>query len=468
MEAIPSAVVLVEASNRRAAYANRRAVELYGADCPGLDLSIESAENRVLRLDGVAIPIEDMPAMRSLTYGEQVRNKEMLIRKSGGQLMPVSVSSAPLLDAEGRIAAAIITFEDISERMNAQAALRESEERFGAAFRASPAAMSISRARDGRIIDVNDSFTALYGFSREEAIGKCGFDLKIQPEPAERAEIIRYLQRHGPLTGYEATFTKKTGEPVSVLCWLALIKLGDEPHVLGQAIDITERKKAEQVKDDFIGMVSHELKTPLTVVMGALDVALTEVISEEEKNSLMKDAAWGADKMADVVDNLLELSRWQSDRLRLDQAPLDLGQVVNSLMGRLSAKSPQHRIVANIAHGLPAVRADRMRIQRIFDNIVDNAIKYSPSGGEILVSVEKEDDNILVGVRDRGIGISKADAEKLFRPFAKLESPVAGSAIQGIGLGLVVCRRLVEAHGGRIWVDSRPGKGSTFYFTLPL
>jgi signal transduction histidine kinase len=109
-----------------------------------------------------------------------------------------------------------------------------------------------------------------------------------------------------------------------------------------------------------------------------------------------------------------------------------------------------------------------MRIERILDNLIDNAIKYSPDGGEVKVSARRDGDSVLISVSDQGIGISAANLKKLFQPFSRLETLVAGTAIQGVGLGLVVCRRLVEAHGGRIWVESELGKGSTLYFTLPL
>jgi signal transduction histidine kinase len=232
-------------------------------------------------------------------------------------------------------------------------------------------------------------------------------------------------------------------------------------------MDISERKNAEQLKDEFIGMVSHELKTPLTIVTGALNTAVTPGVSPEQQRELLEDAAWGAETMADIVDNLLELSRWQSKRLVLQPAPVDIRRVLRRMVEQSMKKSARHRIVADVDAALPVVRADLTRVERIVDNLIDNAIKYSPGGGKVTVSARQNGGEILVSVRDEGIGISATDAEKLFRPFQRLES-VVGTAIQGVGLGLVVCRRLVEAHGGSIWVESEPGKGSTFRFTLPV
>jgi two-component system sensor histidine kinase KdpD len=213
-------------------------------------------------------------------------------------------------------------------------------------------------------------------------------------------------------------------------------------------------------------MVSHELKTPLTVVTGAIDAAQIDGITREEARGLLQDAAWGAHAMADIVDNLLELSRWQSKRLILQASTIDVGQVITGVVARSRQKSAKHRILMDVPPELECISADELRVERVLDNLVDNAIKYSPEGGEVRVSARKEPGHIIIGVSDQGIGISASDAGKLFEPFSRLET-LPGSAVQGVGLGLVVCRRLVEAHGGRIWLESERGKGTTFYFTLP-
>lgn len=115
--------------------------------------------------------------------------------------------------------------------------------------------------------------------------------------------------------------------------------------------------------------------------------------------------------------------------------------------------------------GLAAVPADRLRVERVLYNLIDNAIKYSPRGGDVVVFARQEDGHLVIGVKDSGMGISAEDQARLFAPFERLGT---AGAISGIGLGLNVCRRLTEAHGGRIWVESQPGEGSTFLFTLPL
>jgi PAS domain S-box-containing protein len=231
--------------------------------------------------------------------------------------------------------------------------------------------------------------------------------------------------------------------------------------------DVTEHRRAEQVKDEFIGMVSHELKTPLTVITGAISVAMSDGVPPEDQMMLLKDAAFGAEAMADIIDNLLELSRWQANRINLRVEPLSVAEIISNVTAQASKRSDKHRVVADIPPGLSLIRADRVRIARILENLVDNAIKYSPDGGDVSVSARRQADDVVFSVSDRGIGITLADQAKLFQAFQRLDTD-ASMAIKGVGLGLVVCRRLVEAHGGRIWVESEPGKGSTFSFALPV
>ena len=232
------------------------------------------------------------------------------------------------------------------------------------------------------------------------------------------------------------------------------------------SLDISERKQAEGIKDEFIGMVSHELKTPLTVIVGALSTISGGGITESEVRQLYQDAVFEADELASMVDNLLELSRQQASRLVLQTEPVDIRGCSRSVARKLENKAAQHRLVIDVPEDLPRLRADRVRVERILYNLVDNAVKYSPHGGEVRVAARRHDGDLLVTVADHGNGIPTGDIPRLFESFERLAAAETG--IQGTGLGLKVCRILVEAHGGRIWVESQAGQGSTFSFTLPI
>jgi len=262
----------------------------------------------------------------------------------------------------------------------------------------------------------------------------------------------------------------KTGEEKYVHLSLSLIRdnNGNLAMMCGYGIDITERKKLEQLKDDFIGMVSHEFGNPLTVIMGCLNTVLDEVaiLSEQERNHLLRNAAKEADNLSHLLGNLLELSRAQAERLLLHTEPIKTDIVARYVIERITEQYPTYKLLLDFPEGLPPVDADPLRVERILYNLLDNACKYSPNGSEVRVFAKPGEDNLIIGVSDEGAGIATSDHEKIFGAFERLEPTAAGRA-KGTGIGLLVCQRLVEAHGGRIWVESVPGNGSTFLFTLP-
>jgi signal transduction histidine kinase len=233
---------------------------------------------------------------------------------------------------------------------------------------------------------------------------------------------------------------------------------------IAQGQDITERKKAEQLKDEFIGLVSHELRTPMTVITGSLRTAVSKGISAEDKETLVQNAIEGADLLSAILENLLELTRYQAGRIQIHREEVSISDVAQSVIQRLKTRSEGHRFLADFPEGLPPVEADPVRVERILYNLLENAIKYSPPKSVIKVFARENNGQVTVGVADKGVGILPEDQGRLFELFERLGN---SSQSQGLGLGLVVCKRLVEAQGGQIRVESEPGKGSTFYFTLP-
>ena len=233
--------------------------------------------------------------------------------------------------------------------------------------------------------------------------------------------------------------------------------------------DVAERKKVEELKDEFIGLVSHELRSPLTVIIGAVNTALDEFhhLSRQELYQLLQDASAEAESLSHLLGNLLELSRAQANRLFLHVEPISIEKTVQKVVTKMRhLSSPAHQLVIDIPKRLPPVQADELRLERILYNLLENSIKFSPQGGVIKVFARRENDQLTVGINDQGIGISLKDQSQLFKPFHQVGEAKNGAS-DGAGLGLLVCRRLVEAHGGRIWVESKPHQGSTFSFTLP-
>ena len=227
-------------------------------------------------------------------------------------------------------------------------------------------------------------------------------------------------------------------------------------------------RKMDKLKDEFLGLLSHEMRTPLTTMLGSLAVLRGdyESLTQEDSFQLIDDAYHEAESLCNIVDNLLQLSRIQAGRLNLFRERISISDIVDEVVARMGQSVTNHRLVTDIVPGLPQVLADPVRVQIVLRNLLDNAIKYSPRGGDVAIFATQEAQELVIGVRDQGTGISPGDMERLFRPFERLG--VSSAEIKGTGLGLIVCLRLIEAHGGRIWVDSELGKGSTFYFTLPV
>jgi len=230
--------------------------------------------------------------------------------------------------------------------------------------------------------------------------------------------------------------------------------------------EIIEREKTEQMKDEFIGLVSHELRTPLTVITGSLRSTQSPGISSDDTRELIQNAVGGADELAQILENMLELSRHQADRLLLHMESIDLIDIAKVVIKKMKDQDSKQMFIIDIPDYLPSVKADTNRVERILNNLLENATKYSPQESEIKISCRKEGNFVITGVIDQGKGISPKDQEELFELFQQLEG--SQQTTRGVGLGLVVCKRLVEAQGGWIKVDSDVGSGSVFSFALPI
>jgi PAS domain S-box-containing protein len=391
--------------------------------------------------------------------------KELTLRRKDGQEIPVAVSLSAGISYGAQVK--VFVARDIADRRQAEEALKRSEEKYRGLFDNMTEAFAFWKIMlddKGKpcnyiILEINDACEKLVGVPKEKLIGKSVFEIYPDADPQwmERFGIVALTNESAHLE-YHSQFLDK---------WLELHAFSlHEGYFATVLTDITERKKAEQLKDDFIGMVSHELRTPLAVVTGALYTSLNKELPVEEKQQLLHDAVWGTEMLGQILDNLLELSRAQANRLKLTIKPVNILEVAASVLYRLQYKSAEHRFEIDMPPEL-TVQADPVRIELILRNLVDNAIKYSPSGGQVTVFAKPDGETLVAGVSDQGQGIPPEEQEKLFVRFHRSEQSVR-SGVEGIGLGLSVCRTLVEAHGGRIWVESQPGQGSTFYFTIPI
>ena len=277
--------------------------------------------------------------------------------------------------------------------------------------------------------------------------------------------------REGRTLYVEGDLRRRNGSVVSVGITYAplMTAQGRLLNIIGSVRDITRFREADTLKDTFISVVSHELKTPISIIKGYAETlrrpqALRDPALADE---LLGVIAEESDRLARLVDDLLDASRLQAGGLPFrDVEEVDLRVIVRRVVERYRPQSTQHTLTVDFPADYPLIQGDPQRLEQVLDNFISNAIKYAPRGGDIVMRGEANPAEVIISVTDQGVGIPLDEQEKIFDRFYRVESPET-RAVSGTGLGLYLTRAIVRAHGGRCWVDSRPGYGSTFYVALP-
>jgi two-component system CheB/CheR fusion protein len=233
---------------------------------------------------------------------------------------------------------------------------------------------------------------------------------------------------------------------------------------IGTNADIHEQKNAMEKKDEFIGLASHELKTPLTSVKAYLQL-LERSLDNDENKLYVSKANRHIQKLQDLISDLLDVSKIQAGKLELNKTEFDFDSFINESLESFQHTATRHRIICE-GKANALVRADRHRIEQVLINLLSNAAKYSPKAEKILVNVSSNETNITVSITDHGIGISKDNLFKLFNKFYRAEN--VSMYFEGLGIGLFISSEIIRRHKGTVGVHSEEGKGSTFYFTLPI
>jgi signal transduction histidine kinase len=225
---------------------------------------------------------------------------------------------------------------------------------------------------------------------------------------------------------------------------------------------------ANAAKSRFLATMSHELRTPLNAIIGFSDVLLQRMFGElnEKQHEYLADIRSSGEHQLALINDLLDLSKIEAGKVELELGPVSIADTIASATRFVQERAARGGIVldAIVAAGLPLLHADGRKLKQVVVNLVTNAVKFTPAGGQVSVSAGQRDAEVLVSVADTGVGIALADQRRLFQEFAQ----VGGLKGEGTGLGLALSKKLVELHGGRMWVESEPGKGSTFSFTIPV
>jgi PAS domain S-box-containing protein len=321
----------------------------------------------------------------------------------------------------------------------------------------------------GAILSWNPAMERITGYSTDEAIGQDWREIvslcEGNTEPAASAN------GHGPKAGISARIQRKNGTKGWIQYSSNTINTR-EGTITAQVVvvhDVTAEREAEQLKSDFVATISHELRTPLTPLKGFLSTLLTGSVddSEEARREYYEIMLKQTNRLERLITDLLEVSRVESDEPLIARQTVELTAPIAEQVRGFLDQSPG-RIIRLHAPARPIlVRADPSPVGLIVSNLISNALKYSPPEAPVEVTVAVGDDGAIVSVHDHGNGIPAPERERIFDRFYQIESAHTRS-IGGAGLGLYIARRLAEAMSGRLWVDSEPGRGSTFSFSLPL
>ncbi|HEX5689373.1 MAG TPA: PAS domain S-box protein, partial [Roseiflexaceae bacterium] len=430
------------------------------------------------------------PIQRTLREGHVVglANHTLLIARDGTEL-PIDDSGAPIRNSAGDVIGAVLVFRDIAERKRSEEALRVSEERLRIALQASPITVYAQ--------DADLRYTWLYnpspGYSADETIGKLDSDIA----PPEDAARLMALKRRVLATGQGVREeVHVAGIGGDLYFDLSIEPLRDANGavvgVTGAAHDITARKQAEieraalleseqaaraeaqeavRVRDIFFSVAAHELKTPITSLLGNVQLIRRRSAREgflNERDHRAFDVVNAQTlRLNRMVEALLDVSRLETGQLSLEQAPLDLGALTEQVIADIRSSLTQHTIVFEMPENELPISGDALRLEQVLQNLIQNAVKYSPGGGEVHIRAWQDGSSACVAVSDQGIGIPLEAQARLFTRFYRA-SNVNPQQISGMGIGLYVVKEIVTLHGGSVTVDSVEDQGSAFTICLPL
>ena len=316
-----------------------------------------------------------------------------------------------------------------------------------------------------RLVFANPSFAAILGLDVPPQPGRTFLEVARQ---TELIEAVRRVLRGEPTV--RAEIVTGTLKPRYFAATVAAVRAEETPGAVLVLHDITGLRRLERVRRDFVANVSHEFKTPLTAIQGFAETLLAGALDDtQNRGRFLRIILEHAHRLARLTDDLLELSQIEAERLELEIRPLRVEELIRGCVEttRPRAAGKDLRLSAELPPDLPALAGDPRRLGEVLQNLVDNAVQYTLPGGSIAVRAAAAKGEVIVTVADTGIGIPEADQARIFERFYRVDVARSREA-GGTGLGLAIAKHLVEAHGGRIWVQSEVGKGSQFHFSIPI
>jgi PAS domain S-box-containing protein len=428
---------------------------LLGMNIAGL-FSPEERERKPLRYD-------------LLQQGQVVLTERELLRKDGTM---VAVSMHSKMMPDGTYHAFI---RDITERKTAENVLKQSEAMLSSILRAAPIGIGTTRRRV--LTWLSEPLLAMLGYAHDELVGQSARVLYEDEAEFVRVGEVKYRQIEERKVGVvETRWRCKDGRFIDVLLSSTLLDATDpDGGVTFTAMDITERKRIEAherevaaLKREFIATASHELRTPLAICRGYLEMLMEHKgFSSAQRREFLEIAYDKTMVLSKLIDELLDIDKIEGgNTISLERRPVNIARLVTEIVDNLPRDGNLHLLVTEFDDPSMKVPLDRDKFVQVVENLINNAVKFSPRGGKILVRGEVAEGCYRLSVTDSGIGISDEYAEKIFDKFFRVDT--ANTAVSGLGIGLYLVRSIVAAHGGTVTVRSRPGEGATFIVNFPL
>jgi len=377
----------------------------------------------------------------------------------------------------------VVSYEDFTQQEKAKQALKQSEENFRNSLDNSPLGIHIVNPK-GELLYANKAILDIYGYPSFEELKKTPAEKRYTPESfaSFQSRVAKRQKGEYVPDQFEVSILRKDGQVRDLQVLHKEIIWNGEKNFQTVYQDITERKKAisreleiealqkiNQAKSELLANVSHELRTPLASIKGFIETLIEPDVTwtRKQQKEFLNLANQEVDRLSFLIRDLLDMSRIDSGKMVLDRRNCTIRELLDSVSGVLSVMAHNHKLTVNFEPDLPLIQLDRTRIGQVLTNLVENATKFSACGSRISIEVKAGYRCIEFIVADQGEGMTEETIANLFNRFYQAQRVVSGKT-RGTGLGLAICKGIVEAHGGHIKVQSRPGKGTTFTFSLPL
>jgi PAS domain S-box-containing protein len=465
---------------------NKHYLEMFGYD--NEDELFEYTVGEVLHPDDRESTLK---AQKGLASGKiNFFRDEKRYRRKDGSYFWGDVSVSPIKDIHSEIYAFTAIIVDITERKLAEEALKWSEEKFSKVFMLSPNLMAITSLTDGKIRDVNEGYVKAFGYSRDELIGSQTGELGIWNDPNDREMLISEIKQNGSVHNLEIEVKTKSGEIRTILLSGEVLDIeSEDPLIVTMGSDITDRKQVEEKirrlneeleqrvvertaeleatnkeLEAFAYSISHDLRAPLRAIN-----SFSNVLKEKYADLLGKEGGDYLDKvvtstikMDQLINDLLALSRLGRQEFR--RTTTNLTYIAKRVFKDMAAKEPNRDIQLEISD-LPLVEVDAKLMEVMLNNLISNAVKFTRGRTPAVIEFGciYEDEMPTFFLRDNGVGFDMKYAHRLFSPFQRLHTE---REFEGTGIGLAIVRRIVNCHGGKVWVEAAMDKGSTFFFTI--